>query len=88
MVKQMLSDTEYDNYDRLTQLCDAISLPTGPCIMEKRFVDVVMRHGMNAFTTEKWKEYYRIKAHFDDLCGCNIYTLLPGIIENSLENFI
>lgn len=86
LVKQVLDNHDYDNYDLLIQLCDAISLPTGACIMEKRFVDVVMRHGINAFTAEKWKAYYRIKAHFDELCGCNLYTLLPGLFENSIGN--
>ena len=56
--------------------------------MEKRFVDVVLRHGMNAYAQDKWKAYYRIKNHFDTLCGCNLYTLLPGIVENSMENLI
>lgn len=86
LIKQILEKHDYDNYDLLIQLCDAISLPNGACIMEKRFVDVVMRHGINAFTAEKWKAYYRIKEHFDSLCGCNIYTLLPGIFENSIGN--
>ena len=86
LVRQILESRPYDDYDRLIQLCDAISLPTGACIMEKRFVDVVMRHGMESFTTVKWKAYYEIKEHFDSLCGCNIYTLLPGILENSMGN--
>lgn len=87
LVRRVLENRVYDDYDRLIQLCDAISLPEGPCIMEKRFVDVVMRHGMEAFTADKWKAYYAIKKHFDTLCGCNIYTLLPGIVENSMRDF-
>ena len=86
LVARVLADKVYDDYDRLIQLCDAISLPTGACIMEKRFVDVVMRHGMESFTTDKWKAYYAIKKHFDALCGCNIYTLLPGVFENSMTD--
>ena len=86
LVRQVLEERDFDDYDRLIQLCDAISLPTGPCILEKRFVDVVMRHGMESFTTDKWKAYYQIKGHFDALCGCNIYNLLPGIVENSMTD--
>lgn len=86
VILEVLKNRAFDDYDRLIQLCDAISLPTGACIMEKRFVDVVMRHGMHSFDKEKWEAYYRIKHHFDALCGCNIYTLLPGIVENSLGN--
>ena len=86
LIRQVLFSREYNDYDLLIQLCDGISLPTGPCIMEKRFVDVVMRHGMNAYALDKWKAYYQLKAHFDALCGCNLYTLLPGIMENSMES--
>ena len=86
LIAEVLSSREYDDYDLLIQLCDAISLPEGACIMEKRFVDVLMRHGMNSFNKGKWEAYYRIKNHFDSLCGCNIYTLLPGIVENTFEN--
>ena len=86
LIQHVLVNREYDDYDRLIQLCDAISLPTGACIMEKRFVDVVMRHGFNTFTVEKWRKYMEIKKYFDALCGCDIYTLLPNLIENSMTN--
>lgn len=88
LVRQLLETREYDDYDRLIQLCDAISLPEGACIMEKRFVDVVLRHGIHAFTVEKWRKYLELKKYFDTLCGCDIYTLLPGIVENSMGNLI
>jgi len=87
-LKSFLSEREYDDYDLLIQLCDAISLPTGACIMEKRFVDVVMRHGIAAYSAEKWKRCFEIKKHFDTLCGCDIYTLLPNVYENSIRNLI
>lgn len=88
LVRKVLESREYDDYDRLIQLCDAISLPNGACIMEKRFVDVVMRHGMFACTVDKWKKYMEIKAHFDDLCGCDIYSLLPNVYENSIVSLL
>ena len=88
LVQAVLDNRAYDDYDRLIQLCDAISLPTGACIMEKRFVDVVMRHGMFAYTVDKWKKYIEIKKYFDSLCGCNIYSLLPGLFENSMEDLM
>ena len=85
-LRTYLSVCEYDDYDLLIQLCDVISLPDGACIMEKRFVDVALRHGLPEFTIEKWKAFMRIKAHFDHLCGCNVYTLLPNVLENSSVN--
>lgn len=83
-----LTTIEYDNYDILIQLCDAISLPNGACIMEKRLVDVALRHGLPSFTIDKWKAFMQAKKHFDELCGCNIYELLPNILKNSSVNLI
>lgn len=87
-LKDYISRVEYDDYDRLIQLCDAISLPTGACIMEKRLVDVVLRYGLPEFALDKWRAWMKIKKYFDGLCGCNIYTLLPNVMENSYENLI
>lgn len=83
-----LKKSEYDNYDILIQLCDAISLPNGACIMEKRLVDVALRHGLPDFTLDKWKAFMNTKKHFDELCGCNIYTLLPNVLDNSSINLV
>jgi hypothetical protein len=42
-MRQFVKDTVYDDYGRLVQLCDALTLPTGFCLLEKRFVDVATR---------------------------------------------
>ena len=36
--------------DRLVQLCDALCLPAGFCLMEKRPVDVAVRYGVHPHT--------------------------------------
>lgn len=87
-LKDYLETVEYDDYDILIQLCDAISLPNGACIMEKRLVDVALRHGLPEFTLDKWKAFMNTKKHFDELCGCSIYTLLPNVMENSSVNLV
>lgn len=87
-LESFLNCTEYDNYDILIQLCDAISLPNGACIMEKRLVDVTLRHGFSPFTLNKWKAFMQTKKHFDELCNCNIYELLPNVLENSSVNLV
>ncbi len=43
----------YDDYDRLVQLCDSLALPTGFCLLEKRFVDVALRYGTPPFITDR-----------------------------------
>lgn len=85
---EFLHNNEFSNYDILIQLCDAISLPNGACIMEKRLIDVALRHGLPDFTIDKWKAFMNTKKHFDELCGCSIYTFLPNILENSSVNLV
>lgn len=75
-LKQYLSDVEYDDYDRLGQLCDYLSHPQGVCIAEKRMVDVALRYGFNELTLDKWRKALEIKAHFDERCGVDIYKLI------------
>ena len=87
-LERYLAENEYDDYDILIQLCDAISLPNGACIMEKRLIDVALRHGLPEFTIEKWKAFMRTKTFFDRLCGCNVYDLLPNVLENSSVNLV
>lgn len=87
-LQNFLDERQYSNYDILIQLCDSISLPNGACIMEKRLVDVALRYGLPDFTVEKWKAFMNTKKYFDELCGCNIYTFLPNVLENSSVNLI
>ena len=84
-MKEFIKNADYDNYDRLVQLCDALSLPTGFCILEKRFVDVTIRYGMHPATVDRWLKILEIKSLFEKKTGCSIYDLLPGVIENSFR---
>ncbi|MDP6776528.1 MAG: HD domain-containing protein [Candidatus Latescibacteria bacterium] len=82
-VRDYLSGIEYSDYDRLIQLCDALALPSGCCLMEKRMVDVALRYGVNDYTVPKWKAVLQIKVAFEGAVGCSIYELLPGVVENT-----
>lgn len=75
-----------DDYDELIQLCDALATSAGCCMLEKRWVDVLMRYGWSEHNPAKWKQTLAIKRKFDALAGCNIYDLLPGVAENSMKN--
>lgn len=85
-LRDFLKNTVYDDYDVLIQLCDAISLPNGACIMEKRLMDVALRHGIPPFARDKWKAFLDTKKYFDEKCGVNIYTLIDNVFENSCIN--
>lgn len=82
---EFVKNAVYDDYDRLVQLCDALALPTGFCLLEKRFVDVAIRYGTPPVTVERWKTVLDIKTHFEHIIGCSIYDLLPGVVENSFR---
>ena len=84
-MKQFIKNAVYDDYDRLVQLCDALALPTGFCLLEKRFVDVAIRYGTHAATIDRWKKVLEIKLMFEKKTGCSIYDLLPGVIENTFR---
>lgn len=87
-LQDFLNSHPYDDYDRLIQLCDAISLPNGACILEKRLIDVALRHGVTEYSIDKWKAFMQVKKRFDQLCGCSIYSLLPNVLENSSVDLI
>lgn len=53
--------------------------------MEKRFVDVTIRYGVHTATIDRWKRILEIKEQFENQIGCSIYSLLPGIVENSFR---
>jgi HD domain len=82
-VQTYLDSTEYDEYDRLVQLCDALALPSGVCLIEKRLVDVALRHGFNSMTQAKWHAILRLERDFSAAVGGSIYRLLPEVVENT-----
>lgn len=84
-MKKFVANAVYDDYDRLVQLCDSLALPTGFCLLEKRFVDVTIRYGVHPATIARWKKILEIKELFENKTGCCICTLLPGIVENSFR---
>jgi hypothetical protein len=84
-VADFLGSHTYTPYDRLIQLCDSLCLPSGPVLMEKRLVDVVRRYGFNDHTLAKWDAFYQIKDEFKRTLNRSIYTLLPGVVENTFN---
>jgi hypothetical protein len=84
-VEDYLAGIEYDDYDRLIQLCDTLALPAGFCLLEKRLLDVTMRYGCDDWTVLRWKAFFEIKAHFENQIHGSIYRLLPGVSENTFD---
>jgi hypothetical protein len=82
-VQEYLDQTEYSSYDRLIQLCDALALTTGPCLVEKRLVDVALRHGFNGLTLDKWRAYLTTLEQMEHAIGRSVYSVLPGVVEGT-----
>ena len=78
-----IAGADYDDYDRLIQLCDSIVLPSGVCLMEKRLVDVVLRYGAFRGIERKWQAFIDIRRDFERRIGGSIYSLFPEAVENT-----
>jgi hypothetical protein len=85
-LKEYITGVNYSVYDELIQLCDALTTSKGFCLLEKRLVDVALRHGINDLTISKWKATFKIKEKFENEIGLPIYSLLPRIKETTFMN--
>lgn len=78
-IREYLSNIEYDDYDKLIILCDALADADGFCILEKRFTDTTRRYGIYPFSIDRWNKTYEYKEYFEELIGSSVYALLPDI---------
>lgn len=68
-----LGEMEYDEYDRLIQVCDALAGVTA-VNMEERMGDVKRRYG--AYPQDKWDKNLELKAYFEQKMGRDIYEVV------------
>lgn len=83
VLETQLLAVQYDEYDRLIQLCDALALPEGFCLLEKRLIDVSLRRGVNERTVPRWRAFLQLQRDFERAIGRSLYSVLPGVIENT-----
>ena len=76
-LEQALSQCQFDDYDRLIQLCDAISLPHSAVAIEERMKDVTRRYGH--YPQDKWDRHMELKAYFSQKAQRSIEELTAGI---------
>ncbi|QHQ59566.1 HD domain-containing protein [Anaerocolumna sedimenticola] len=79
---QFIQNYNYNDYDKLIILCDALALPDRLCILEQRFVDTTIRYGVWPFTVLRWTATYELKKYFESKIGCSLYEILPEIKES------
>lgn len=87
-MRRALSAIEYDDYDRLIQLCDALAAAEGVCPIEVRVVDAARRNGINEHVPAKWNATFALKRHFDELCGINILSLFAEDLRRWFDRYM
>ena len=73
-LQTMLSNLEFDDYDRLIQLCDCLAGSDGVMDMEARMLDVKRRYGF--YRQDKWDTNLWLKSCFEAKCGKDIYAVV------------
>lgn len=72
-VKAALTGYEYDDYDRLIQLCDSIATAEGVVDVTERMTDVKNRYG--SYPQPKWDKNIELLEYFARKTGRDIYEL-------------
>ncbi|AOY16214.1 phosphohydrolase [Bacillus sp. ABP14] len=83
LVEILIEHCNYDLYNKVITLCDALADADGFTTLERRLISVGLRHGTTSHTSLHWKGFYAIKKELEALIGKSIYTVLPDV-ENSI----
>ena len=74
LINSKLAQVTFDDYDRLIQLCDALSGSEGVLDIEERMSDVRRRYGK--YPQKKWDTNLALKAYFEQWAGADIYEIV------------
>ncbi len=80
IIKKYISN-EYSLEEKIINLCD-LMCTTKTLTVDKRMIDLLLRHGIFAKTYYHIEETVKLKKYFDDLLGYNLYDLFPEIKNN------
>lgn len=76
-VREKLKTIEYDDYDRLIQLCDKFYEETSKVSIRERAEGIAFRYGLAQYEKDRnIAEGLKLKTYFDKLCGQDIYDIL------------
>lgn len=73
-ISDLIASFDYDDYDRLIQLCDSIAMAEGPTDMVTRMSDVKNRYGF--YPREKWDKHLELQKYFEDKMGKSLNEVL------------
>lgn len=74
LIQDALKSAAMDEYDRLIQLCDSLAGSEGVLDIEERMSDVKRRYG--SYPQQKWDNNIRLKEHFEEKMGKDIYAVV------------
>ena len=75
--KQFLSQTQYDDYDKLIQLCDIFFESTRRVSPQYRLKKIRERYGLDESQTRELElGAKQNKEYFDKLCGCDVFEIV------------
>lgn len=78
-----IKNHKYTIEEKIVNLCDLMCPQGGKVFtIDKRLIDIMIRHGVYENTQYHIKETYKLKEYFDDLLGYNLYNLFPEIKDN------
>lgn len=80
-IKNYIENIEYNLYDRIIQLSDAIAGSDGCMILEISMVKVAFKYKVNDHTINSWKEYFKIYDEIEKMLGVNVYSVLDQKVE-------
>ncbi|MED1410964.1 MULTISPECIES: HD domain-containing protein [Bacillus] len=86
LVDTLNKHSDYDLYNKVITLCDALADADGFTTLERRLVSVGLRHGTTSHTSLHWKGFYAIKKELESLIGKSIYTLLSDVEKSIYED--
>ncbi|NHJ01379.1 MAG: phosphohydrolase [Candidatus Heimdallarchaeota archaeon] len=90
-IKSFLAEIEYNDYDRLIQMCDCLVQHDKYVLMEKRLFDVALRYcladqsDIKLFVLQRWSKYLQIRKYFNKKLGKSVYHFLPNVVENTFD---
>ena len=79
--KYYVENYKYTDEEKIINLCD-LMCTNKVLTMEKRLIDLLVRHGVFETTQYHIKEALKLKQYFDNKLGYNLYNLFPEIKAN------
>ncbi|ANC19824.1 phosphohydrolase [Bacillus cereus] len=86
LVEILNEHCNYDLYNKVITLCDALADAGGFTTLERRLISVGLRHGTTSHTSLHWKGFYAIKKELEALIGKSIYTVLHDVEKSIYED--